>query len=63
MPNSRNNSSEMKQIKTVEKKTFNRSPYKEKTRVMRIPESQVPRVQKWLDECRQDVKDSAWLKE
>ena len=63
MPNSRNNSSEMKQIKTVVKRVSCRSPYEEKTRAMRIPESQVPRAQQWLDECRQDVKDSAWLKE
>jgi hypothetical protein len=61
MKDSRNNSSKTKQMKTSEKKTSSRSPYGEITRVMRIPESQVPRVQKWLDECRQDIKDSAWL--
>ena len=56
MKDSYYNSSEMKQMKAPAKKTFSRSPYGELTRVMRIPESQVPRVQKWLDECRQDFK-------
>lgn len=40
---------------------FLRSPYRERTHVVRVPESMLPTVKRMLAQCRQDVADSAWL--
>ncbi len=42
-------------------KTFARSPYREATRVIRVPQSLVPKIMKMLEQAKQDVADSAWL--
>ena len=63
MINSRNSSTEPKQIKPSAEKTYRRSPYREPTHVIRVPESLLPRVRKLLDECRQEIKDGAWLEQ
>ena len=60
-PPSRNAPPEPKQQPAVSPKTFARSPYREATRVVRVPESLVPKIKKMLDEAKQDVADSAWL--
>jgi hypothetical protein len=57
----RNGLSQPKQTKAAPVKTYCRSPYHERTHVIRVPESLLPRVHKLLDECRQDVADAAWL--
>ena len=61
MTNSRNGSQQPKQIKPSAEKTYRRSPYREPTHVIRVPESLLPQVRKLLDECRQDVASSTWL--
>jgi len=61
MTNSRNNSPQPKQIKPSAEKTYRRSPYREPTHVIRVPQSLLPAVRKLLDECRQDIEDSAWF--
>jgi hypothetical protein len=63
MINSRNGSQQPKQIKPSAGKTYRRSPYREPTYVIRVPESLVPKVRKLLDECRQDIEDGAWLEQ
>lgn len=60
-PPSRNAPAVPKQQPAVSPKTFARSPYREATRVVRVPESLVPKIKKMLDEVKQDVADSAWL--
>ena len=57
----KNNSQHPKQIKTGPAKAFCRSPYREATTVVRVPESLLPEVYRLLDQCRQDVEDAAWL--
>lgn len=61
MTNSSNSSPQPKQIEPSAEKTYRRSPYREPTHVIRVPESLLPKVRKLLHECRQDIKDSAWL--
>lgn len=61
MTNSRNGSPQPKQIKPKPAQTYRRSPYREPTHVIRVPESLLPKVRKLLDECRQEIDDSAWL--
>jgi hypothetical protein len=61
MTTNRNNSAQPKQPNSPAKTAFRRSPYAESTRVVRIPLSMLPRVQKMLAECRADVADAAWL--
>lgn len=56
-----NNSQHPKQIKTGPAKAFCRSPYREQTYVVRVPESLLPTVYQLLDQALQDVKDAAWL--
>ena len=51
------------QIKTAPPKTYRRSPYREATTVVRVPESLLPEVYRLLDQCRQDVEGSAWLRQ
>ena len=57
----KNNSQHPKQIKTAPAKAFCRSPYREPTTVVRVPESLLPEVYRLLHQCRQDVEDAAWL--
>jgi hypothetical protein len=57
----KNNSQHPKQIKAGPAKAFCRSPYREQTHVVRVPESLLPEVYRLLDQCRQDVEDAAWL--
>lgn len=61
MNSNRNRSAQPKQTKTPVKTAFRRSPYAEKTSVIRVPESLLPRIKKLLAECRADVADAAWL--
>ena len=61
MTTANNNSRHPKQIKTNPAKAFCRSPYREQTHVVRVPESLLATVQLLLAECRQDVEDAAWL--
>lgn len=61
MTNSRNGSPQPKQIKPKPAQTYRRSPYREPTHVIRVPQSLLPKVRKLLTECRQDVEDSIWL--
>lgn len=49
------------QIKAPPPKTYRRSPYREATTVVRVPESLLPTVYQILDQARQDVEDAAWL--
>lgn len=42
-------------------KTSRRSPYGEPTKVVRVPQSLLPRLAKMLDKLKSDVKDSSWL--
>jgi hypothetical protein len=57
----KNNSQHPKQMKTAPAKTFCRSPYREATTVVRVPESLLPTVYQLLDQARKDVEDAAWL--
>lgn len=50
-----------KQIKVPLSKTYRRSPYREATTVVRVPESLLPQVYRLLEQCKQDVEDAAWL--
>jgi hypothetical protein len=43
------------------RKTYIRSPYREPTHVVRIPESLLPRVRRMLATAKSDVAASAWL--
>jgi len=56
-----NHTAQPKQPHTPAKSTFRRSPYREHTTVIRVPDSLLPRIQKMLVECRADVADAAWL--
>lgn len=58
-----NRSAQPKRSKDSAGKTYRRSPYRELTHVIRVPESLLPKVRKLLAECRQDVTDSAWLED
>ena len=49
------------QIKAPPPKAYRRSPYREATTVVRVPESLLPEVYRLLKKCRQDVEDAAWL--
>jgi hypothetical protein len=62
MTSNRNSTTQPKQPSNAVKTAFRRSPYAEPTKVVRIPLSVLPRVQKMLAECRADVADAAWLK-
>jgi hypothetical protein len=42
-------------------KAFCRSPYREQTHVVRLPESLFPTIYQLLGQARQDVEDAAWL--
>lgn len=57
----KNNSQHPKQMKTAPAKAYCRSPYREQTHVVRVPESLLPTVYQLLDQARQDVEDAAWL--
>ncbi len=57
----KNNSQHPKQMKTGPAKAFCRSPYREATTVVRVPESLLPTVYQLLDQARKDVEDAAWL--
>jgi hypothetical protein len=61
MASSRNASKQPKQQTPGCAKTYRRSPYREPTHVVRIPESLLPKVRTMLDEMKSDVSDSAWL--
>lgn len=62
MATTHNGSSQPKQRKaTTAKTSYRRSPYRENTRVIRVPESLLPRVHRLLAECKQDVADSICL--
>jgi hypothetical protein len=63
MTNNRNGSPQLKQIKPKPAQTYRRSPYREPTHVIRVPESLLPKVRKLLHECRQEIRDSAWLEQ
>lgn len=55
MENNRNSPSETKPVTTPTKVKFSRSPYRERTHVVRIPGSMLPHVRKLLEEWRQDA--------
>jgi hypothetical protein len=57
----KNNSQHPKQIETSRGKAYCRSPYREATTVVRVPESLLRTVYQLLDQARQDVEDAAWL--
>lgn len=57
----RNSTAQPKQPNSPAKTAYRRSPYAEKTLVVRVPQSLLPRIQKMLAECRADVADAAWL--
>ncbi len=61
MTTAKNNSQHPKQTKIKAVKAFCRSPYREQTHVVRVPESLLPTVYQLLDQARKDVKDAAWL--
>lgn len=61
MTTAKNNFQHPKQIKTTSAKTFCRSPYREQTHVVRVPESLLPTVYQLLDQARKDVEEAAWL--
>lgn len=61
MTNNRNGTAQPKQHTALNQRKFRRSPYREHTHVVRVPESLLPRIQKMLAECRADVSDAAWL--
>ncbi|WP_028603929.1 hypothetical protein [Ottowia thiooxydans] len=50
-----------KQKTTPPSEAYRRSPYREATTVVRVPESLLPTVYQLLDQARQDVEDAAWL--
>lgn len=56
-----NGSSQPKQQNAQSAKTYRRSPYREPTLVIRVPESLVPKVKKMLAAAKADVADAAWL--
>ena len=56
-----NRSSQTKQTKEHVFKAYYRSPYREHTHVVRVPDSLMPKLRKLLAECRQDVSDAAHL--
>jgi hypothetical protein len=60
-PSRCNGSSQPKQQSVQAAKTFRRSPYREATRVIRVPESLVPKVKRMLAAAKADVADAAWL--
>lgn len=55
----RNGSLQLKQIKSTAAKTYRRSPYREHTRVIRVPESLLPRLQNLLTKFKEAAADSA----
>ena len=59
MTNIPNRPSQTKQIKQKVPKVYCRSPYREHTHVVRVPDSLMPKLRKLLAECRQDVSDAA----
>jgi len=56
MATAHNGSPQPKQRKATAAKTYRRSPYRENTRVIRVPESLLPRVHRLLAECKKDVR-------
>lgn len=57
----RNSTTQPKQVNQAAAKAYRRSPYREYTHLVRVPQSLLPRIQKMLAECRADVADAAWL--
>ncbi len=57
----KNKTPHLKQKTRPPSKAYSRSPYREVTTVIRIPESLLPTVYQLLDQARQDVEDAAWL--
>ncbi len=57
----KNKTPHLKQKMTHPSKAYRRSPYREATTVVRIPESLLLTVYQLLDQARQDVEDAAWL--
>jgi hypothetical protein len=61
MTNVKNKTLHLKQKSVPLPKAYRRSPYREATTVVRVPESLLPTVYQLLDQARQDVEDAAWL--
>ena len=61
MTNVKNKTLHPKQKTRPPSKAYRRSPYREATTVVRVPESLLPTVYPLLDHARQDVEDAAWL--
>lgn len=57
----KNKTLHLKQKTVPPSKAYRRSPYREATTVVRVPESLLPAVYQLLDQARQDVEDAAWL--
>ena len=55
-----NRSSQTKKTKGHVFKAHSRSPYREHTHVVRVPDSLMPKLRKLLAECRQGVLDAAY---
>jgi hypothetical protein len=61
MTNVKNKTLHLKQKSVPPTKAYRRSPYREATTVIRVPESLLPTVYQLLDQARQDVENAAWL--
>jgi hypothetical protein len=61
MTNVKNKTLHPKQKTSPPSKAYSRSPYREATTVVRVPESLLSTVYQLLDQARQDVEDAAWL--
>jgi hypothetical protein len=61
MTNVKNKTLHLKQKSVPLPKAYRRSPYREATTDVRVPESLLPTVYPLLDHARQDVEDAAWL--
>jgi hypothetical protein len=57
----KNKTPQLKQKTAPPTKAYRRSPYREATTVVRVPESLLPIVYQLLDQARQDIEDAAWL--
>jgi hypothetical protein len=55
MPQQSSSTSKQRSTKTPHRSPFNRSPYREKTLAIRVPESLVPQVRKMLEQCSSDT--------
>lgn len=62
MTTASNHTSQPKKSQQTPKNAFRRSPYREQTHVIRVPESLLPEVQKMLERCKRGVSNLVVVK-